>query len=378
MTTSPRRTYARSSDIRSRTHLEYRRDMKKKGIAELEFLQYLQRLLREMHGDDSLTVRKSGGDAELWFARDGSNISGAPDYKATLSTGQSDLYEFQIAYKSDGLTHFDFKVSKVVKRGTEQPLTNRRFFYVIKDQGLYAFFPPKWVTAKGGRGFAPAWRSPAYRVKKGALLSVCLKGDDDLRSVIQSVDDKNCLLEFQHEFLSLESRKLAKRLQQVVDAGTPFQIASCTLDGFYQACYLLDKLEKEPDAPGVWLVDLLKFFRDDMRTIDFAHFMYALDFLYFKCVDIKQNEGLVLTQAIENAAAYINDRANGDGSLGTDAREAPIEETRRLLFAANLLEDIRQDAAVSFEMNLPKVEKIFETIPDVSLTANYIRSVLQE
>lgn len=35
---SPKMVYAQSSDIRSRTYLEYRRDMKKKGIAELEFL----------------------------------------------------------------------------------------------------------------------------------------------------------------------------------------------------------------------------------------------------------------------------------------------------------------------------------------------------
>ena len=60
---SPKMVYAQSSDIRSRTYLEYRRDMKKKGIAELEFLPYLEGLLKERRGDDGLKVSKHGGDA---------------------------------------------------------------------------------------------------------------------------------------------------------------------------------------------------------------------------------------------------------------------------------------------------------------------------
>ena len=41
MTTPMRTVYAQSSDIKSRSWLEYRQDMKKKAIAELEFLPYL-------------------------------------------------------------------------------------------------------------------------------------------------------------------------------------------------------------------------------------------------------------------------------------------------------------------------------------------------
>jgi hypothetical protein len=35
----PKTTYAQSSDIRSRTYLEYRKDMKRKAIVELEVLE---------------------------------------------------------------------------------------------------------------------------------------------------------------------------------------------------------------------------------------------------------------------------------------------------------------------------------------------------
>lgn len=229
----------------------------------------------------------------------------------------------------------------------------------------------------GEYGFVSAWRSWAYRVPGDVFLSQFADGGERLRNVIQSVDNKNGLLEFQHDFLESESRKLSKRLQQVVDDETLFRIVPRTLEGFYQVCYLLDKLGKEPDAPGVWMVYLLTFFRDDIRSIDFARFMYALDFLYFKCVDIKRNETQVLRQAILDASDYVSAHAKDDGSLSTDPRESPLEETRRLIFAVNLLEDIRQDAAVSFGMELPLVAKIFETIPNADLTANYVRAALR-
>lgn len=55
------------------------------------------------------------------------------------------------------------------------------------------------------------------------------------------------------------------------------------------------------------------------------------------------------------------------------AREAPIEAMRQILFAVNLLEDVRQDVAVNLNVAVPKATKIFEMIPDVSLIANSIR-----
>jgi len=42
-------TYAQSSDIKSRTYLEYRRDMKRKAIAELEVREWLETLLRKTY-----------------------------------------------------------------------------------------------------------------------------------------------------------------------------------------------------------------------------------------------------------------------------------------------------------------------------------------
>lgn len=52
--------YAQSSDIKSRTYIEYRKDMKQKAIAELEILHWFRDKIREK--DKKATVEKFGGD----------------------------------------------------------------------------------------------------------------------------------------------------------------------------------------------------------------------------------------------------------------------------------------------------------------------------
>ena len=59
--------------------------------------------------------------------------------------------------------------------------------------------------------------------------------------------------------------------------------------------------------------------------------------------------------------------------LTTDPETAPLEETRQLLFAVNLLEDMKQDAIVNWSVEMKTATKIFEMLPDVSGTADRIR-----
>jgi len=49
-------TYAQSSDIKSRTYLQYRKDMKKKAIAELEFLDWLKIKLPKVYHQKQVEV----------------------------------------------------------------------------------------------------------------------------------------------------------------------------------------------------------------------------------------------------------------------------------------------------------------------------------
>ena len=380
MTTPLRTIYAQSSSLHSRTWPQYRLDMKKKAIAELEFLPFLRQILAEEYRDDALRVEKHGGDALLWF--DASSVSQAPDYRATWGQGNDFRYEFQLAEVTETLKFFDFKVSKVGKKvrgaDTRTPHTDREFFYILKDREQYAIFSPQWIAENGQIGGVPAWGNrTAYRVPRDIFLKQFSSGGPDLAKTIKVVDDKNYLLEFQGQFLEQENQRLARELQQVVDEEKLLSIVPRTLEGFYRVCYLLDKIGKGPEAPGVWLVYLVSFFNDAMRAVDFARYIYALDFVYFNRSDLQENERTALQRAIEQAIRYINQRATADtGALARDPQAAPLEETRQILFAVNLIEDIKQDAAVKLGLELTTAEKIFELLPDAAKTAGYIRAAL--
>ena len=375
MTNSAKVVYAQSSDIKSRTHLEYRRDMKKKAIAELEFLPFLHHILLNSRKTPLLKVVKSGGDAELWFGND-NNISQQPDYRAEWEDKQSFLYEFQYATETENLSHFDFKVSKVGKKtkGVRIPHKDREFFYVAKPTAQYAFISPEWIMQNGREAPVPAWGSrPAYRVPRDIFISQLKNGGEEIQKVIDIINDKNILLDFQHEFLSLEDNKLSRRLQQVVDDKKILTIMPNNLDGFYEVCYLLEKLGKSPDNPGVWLVYLASFFHADMTAMELARFMFSIDFLYFKCGDIRKNEQNIMATTIADVARFIGKYPFKEGLFCKNKQEAPIEETRQILFSINLLEDLTQDIVVNLNVNTPKITNIFATVPDIKKITTHIK-----
>ena len=124
--------YAQSSDIKSRTYLEYRKDMKKKAIAELEIIDWLENKLKELYNNKIIKVNKSGGDEFLWFLRKG-GVSRKPDFVADID-GDKKEFEFQYADK-EGLEFYDFKISKVAKRKKDkslEPIKNKSFIYIYK------------------------------------------------------------------------------------------------------------------------------------------------------------------------------------------------------------------------------------------------------
>jgi len=89
--------YAQSSDIKSRTFLEYRKDMKKKAIAELEVIDWLSDKIKELYPNiKHIKVYKSGGDKFLWFLRKG-GITREPDFIAEID--EKIEFEFQYAEK---------------------------------------------------------------------------------------------------------------------------------------------------------------------------------------------------------------------------------------------------------------------------------------
>lgn len=376
MKKSAKVTYAQSSDIKARSFFQYRMDMKKKAIAELEFLPYLQSILRQQFKDSQLGVSKSGGDAKVWFARDG-KVTREPDYECIMASGEKLFYEFQYAEATENLQYFDFKLSKVGRKPKNQsriPHQDRDFFYVVKPENKYAFVSCEWIMRHGKEGNVPAWGSRrAYRVPKALFLEQCRDGGAELERVITVVDNKNLLLEFQHAFIEAESTKLHHLLQQVVDENKLMKVLPRTLEGFFQVCFLLDKLQKSPDSPGVWLVYLGSFLDSDMNSLDFARFMYALDYVYFKCENLAENEQKSLSTMLSRAKTYIDKHFKTDVQFINDYNAPAIEVIRRLLFATNIWEDIVQDCVATWGMRLDAIKKIFQTIPNVDLMASHIK-----
>ena len=379
MTKSPKVTYAQSSDIKSRTYMQYRKDMKRKAIAELEMLPFLQRVLSERFDDKDLRVEKHGGDTETWFGRTGGSVTQAPDFKCILSDGEQRLYEFQYAEEIDKLKFFGFKVSKVGKKPANQdriPHSDRQFFYVVKPLGKYGFIKCDWIMNNSRFGGVPAWGNrSAYRVPREAFLRDCNRdGGDALAQTIREIDNKNLLLDFQHAYMDVESQALSRELQNVIDEERMVKIIPKTLDGFFRVCHMLDRLDKAPDSPGVWLVYLASFFSMDLNTQDFARLMYCLDYLNFKSASLQDNEKNALSRTLDTEKTYLDTRYASSEFPFEDLNSPPIKTVHRLLFASNLLEDLIQDCVAHWRMGLTPIAKIFETVSDVGWIAQMIRS----
>src|SRR4030042_6569640 len=168
-------TYAQSSDIKSRTYLEYRRDMKRKAIIELDLLEWLNEIVKKTFKDKSLRVEKSGGDVSIWFLRKG-GITREADY---LVTGDKKS-EIELQYGGDISENsiFDFKISKVAKKDPKTkkrvPIKDLLFLYLFTDKPkFYCFLTLEWIFKNGVEGVAPAWGNrEVYKVEGKNILKL--------------------------------------------------------------------------------------------------------------------------------------------------------------------------------------------------------------
>lgn len=365
--------YAQSSDIKSRTYLEYRKDMKKKAIAELEVLDWLRTKLTELYPNQKIEISKAGGDAFLWFLRKG-GVTREPDYKAKIG-GQDFEIEFQYADKI-GLNYFDFAVSKIARKnrktGKREPHKDRKILYIMKNNHSFALFKPDWVFKNGEIGFVDAWRKDAYRVPKDKFLKI-LKPDPTLESVIEMIDIKNYILDFQHDLIGINKDKLSYLLQQVIDEEKIVKIIPHDLDSFFKICFILDNLNKIPNNVNLWLVYLLSFISGKNTTEDISKIIYCVDFLYSK-TDLKPNELKILIEKIQECFKLLASFEKEDGSFKSSINLSPIDEIRYALFAINLLEDLNQDIIFYYRVKeLKPVKKIYQNLHFVKNTFNLIK-----
>lgn len=365
--------YAQSSDIKSRTYLEYRRDMKKKAIAELEVLPWLENKLKQMYHGKNVKVYKSGGDHFLWFLRKG-GVSREADFIAEINADKKIKFEFQYAEKAD-LKFYDFKVSKVAKKKNDerQPIENNYFVYIHKPLLKYAIFEPDWIIKNGKYGFVAAWRSYAFRVPKEEFENL-IEPDESLKLLCEKIDSKNFILNFQHQLIDLNKEKLSYLLQNIIDENQIVKIMPKNLDSFFKICFILDNLNKIPQNAALWLIYLLSYINKGNNLEEISKLTYCIDFLYSK-IELKENELEQLINKVSELLKNIKTFYQQDGFYKSSLRISPLEETRYALFSINLLEDLIQDIIFYYSVSsLTPISKIYESIPNVYKTYKLLKS----
>jgi len=365
--------YAQSSDIKSRTYLEYRKDMKKKAIAELEILEWLEDKVKELYAHKSVNVYKSGGDKFLWFLRQG-GVTREPDYIAEVDDKKIE-FEFQYAEKAD-LKFYDFKVSKISKskKDKREPIIDKFFIFIHKPSLSYAIFTAEWIFENSQCGFVAAWRCYAYRVPKENFESL-LKPDPALKSICQKIDAKNFIHNFQHQLIDLNKDKLSKLLQGVIDEDKIVKIMPKDLDSFFNVCFILDNLNRIPQNTSLWLIYILTYINKDIILEDIAKIVFCIDFLYSK-LELETNELSQLIIKIKELLTQIKSFYQNDGSYKSSLKSSPLEETRYAIFSINLLEDVIQDIIYYYSVSeLQPIKKIYENLNDFQQTYKLIREV---
>jgi hypothetical protein len=351
--------------------------MKRKAIAELEILEWLEDKIKKLYPGKQVKVYKSGGDKFLWFLRQG-GITREPDFIAEINEGKKIEIEFQYAEKED-LKFYDFKVSKVVKRkGKEnQPIQDKIFVYIHKTKLKYAIFKPNWIVHNGQYGIVEAWRSYAFRIPKEKFEKI-LKPDDSLRNICQRIDMKNFILNFQHKLIEIYKEKLSNLLQSVIDENKIVKIIPRDLESFFKVCFILDNINRVPQNANLWLIYLLTFINDRISLEDISKITYCIDFLYSK-IKLQPNELEQLITKAKLLLEMIKGFYQNDGSYKSSITLSPLEETRYALFSINLLEDLIQDMIYYYPESvkeLKPINKIYENIEDIEKTYNLIKNFI--
>ncbi len=358
--------YAQSSDIKSRTYLEYRRDMKRKAIFELEALEWLDKKMKKLYPDKKVKVYKSGGDKFLWFLRKG-GLSRQPDFIVKIYQDEKNI-EFQYVNAASDEFYFNFKKGKLLDR--KNRMKNTIFFILLSGSpNKYAFLTSEWILNNSKYTFEPAWRVNVYRVLGKDII---LKEDDTLLELWDYINAKNNILDFQHHLINDIKDNLSYLLQNVIDQERVVNIIPNDLESYFHICFILDNIQRIPNNISLWLIYLLTFINNRSKLKDINKIFYCVDYLYSK-TQLKINELKLLILKIKETLELLKLYSRTDGHYQSDVTESPLIETKYALFSINIIEDLIQDMIYYYNINdFKAIRKIYENVDNVITTSQWI------
>ncbi|MCS7301228.1 MAG: hypothetical protein NZ556_06710 [Fimbriimonadales bacterium] len=377
MRRDPRTIYAQTSDIKGRTYLEYRRDMKRKAIAELEALPWIEQVLQHHYRGQSVQVEKSGGDKFLWFLRAG-GVSREPDYIANIGE-QTQKIEFQYA-SAEALDFYDFKISKVARQQKKQriPREDTLFLYVDKPSRKYALLTAEWIHKNAQVGEVAAWRAPGYRVPANVFRTQ-LQSDASLASLIRKIDAKNTLLDFQHELYEQQKELLKDQIEQAVMEDAEFALVPATSEGFYRACFILSAISRCPKHIETW-INKAADFAESVQSLEQAfQAAFCLDYAYF-CVPASQElNPTPFIQSINHLCGFVDRTHQPQRGVYSQGLADACAETRYALFVITVIEDMTQDIlhyrgqSLGSKHRLRPIHKIYQSVKQPLKVAQFIQ-----
>ncbi len=377
MKNQPSVTYAQFSDSRGRTLDEYRRDMKRKAILELELLDWLENYLKKAHKTPEISVKKAGSDEALWFIRKG-RLTTDPDYEVRIG---STVYKYELqSINTEPIPFVDFKVSKVTRKRDEKriPKEDISFMCVRFKEPSFAVVDANWIVENGAISQVPAWRREAYRVP---FEEFSFSQDTELGKILEIVRCKEIILEYQYQALIQSERIVSQEIDYSVERGTQYQLIPTSLDDFYRACVLMRALGETPSNIFAWLSRALSF-AEGAHTLKSAfQFIYSLDYIYF-CIEPDAPIPVLkdIVSLLHSILSLASSSYREDGSYSSNNSPTPCEDTRRACYIFSTVEDIVQDIVCyrsneieNLGITISPVNKIFEGMNDALITARFIQ-----
>lgn len=170
-------------------------------------------------------------------------------------------------------------------------------------------------------------------------------------------------------------------IERSVLENTQFVVAPDSLNGFYEACFILSALQKQPKSVERWLSQAVEFAKKVESLEQAFKVAFCLDFLYF-CIPADQKIDNIasvvdaLNHLTEFRERFYQERTGGYYTADGNDR---CLETRYALFTANVYEDMVQDilhyraSELNPSITPAPIRRIYQSLRDPGKTAQFIQ-----